>query len=242
MELDYNLMAAEYARHRKVQPAVYQNLLEEGGITNLSRVLEVGCGTGNYILALQAQTGCMAWGIDPSAEMLEKACARLGEVNFLTGKAEKLEFSARSFDLVFSVDVIHHVNNRAAFFSEAYRVLSKERRVCTVTDSENIIRRREPITVYFPETVAVELERYPRIRTLKDMMVETGFVQVNEIEVDFAYELLTIQAFRDKAYSSLYLIPVEAFERGIQHMEEDLLKGPIPCISRYLLLWGKKEG
>ncbi len=49
-----------------------------------------------------------------------------------------------------------------------------------------------------------------------------------------------IQAYRDKAFSSLYLISQEAFERGIQRMEADLLQGPIPAISRYLLLWGRR--
>ncbi len=39
----------------------------------VSRVLELGCGTGNYIYALQSLTGCAAWGLDPSTEMLSEA-------------------------------------------------------------------------------------------------------------------------------------------------------------------------
>jgi hypothetical protein len=59
--------------------------------------------------------------------------------------------------------------------------------------------------------------------------------------VEFPYLLTDIQAYHDKAFSSLHLIAEEAFERGIERLERDLGTGPIPCVSRYLLLWGTKQ-
>jgi hypothetical protein len=53
-------------------------------------------------------------------------------------------------------------------------------------------------------------------------------------------DLSDIQAYRDKAFSALLLISEAAFQRGIERMEQDLSTGPIPCVSRYLLLWGTK--
>ena len=35
-----------------------------------SHVLEIGCGTANYIRAIQANCGCECWGIDPAVQML----------------------------------------------------------------------------------------------------------------------------------------------------------------------------
>ena len=66
--LDYDAaaIAAEYARHRQVHPGVLCDLMETSGLGSGSRVLEVGCGTGNYIKALARLTGCQAHGIDPS--------------------------------------------------------------------------------------------------------------------------------------------------------------------------------
>ena len=52
---DYQRQAASYARHRGVNPAVLAALGDRLGAT--ARVLEVGCGTGNYIGALVAGTG-----------------------------------------------------------------------------------------------------------------------------------------------------------------------------------------
>jgi ubiquinone/menaquinone biosynthesis C-methylase UbiE len=36
-------------------------------------VVEVGCGTGNYILALVEAMDCHGWGVDPDDEMLRIA-------------------------------------------------------------------------------------------------------------------------------------------------------------------------
>ncbi|MER3438994.1 MAG: hypothetical protein C4346_16180 [Chloroflexota bacterium] len=53
----------------------------------------------------------------------------------MCGRAEVLPFKAQSFDLVFSVDVVHHISDRLAAFREARRVLRPRGWCCTVTDS-----------------------------------------------------------------------------------------------------------
>lgn len=238
--LDYDRIALEYAQHRQVHPEVLRSLASTSGVGRDSKVLEVGCGTGNYSLALERLLASSCWGIDPSDGMLAKARARSGGVHFQPGRAERLDFPPDFFDLVFSVDVIHHVGDRLAYFLEAYQVLKLGGKVCTVTDSEWIIRHRQPLTVYFPETVELELGRYPRIAQLRDLMEQVGFGEVAEEMVEFPYQLTEVQAYCDKAFSSLHLIPEEAFRRGIERMERDLRTGPIPCVSRYVLLWGTK--
>lgn len=82
--LDYDAaaIAAEYARHRQVHPGVLCDLMETSGLGSGSRVLEVGCGTGNYIKALARLTGCRAHGIDPSGEMLGEAARDREGVSF----------------------------------------------------------------------------------------------------------------------------------------------------------------
>jgi len=236
--LDYNQLASDYAQHRQVHPGVLKSLAANGGVGPEARVLEVGCGTGNYILALERLAGCAGWGIDPSQGMLAQAQARSGAVHFQPGRAERLDFAADFFDLVFTVDVIHHVRERYRYFQEAYRVLKPGGQVCTVTDSEWIIRQRRPLAVYFPETVEVELGRYPPIAELRELMRQAGFAELHEEVVEFPYQLSDIQPYRDKAFSSLHLIPEEALRRGIERMERDLHAGPIACVSRYVLLWG----
>ena len=238
MQIDYNSLAQEYARHRQVLPEVIKDLVEIGELSPASQVLDVGCGTGNYAIALEKATGCSCWGVEPSEQMLAKAQERTQSVHFKIGTAEQLDYPAGFFDLVFSVDVIHHVRDRFAYFREAYRVLKEGGKVCTVTDSEDIIRRRQPLSTYFPETIALELQRYPRIADLRTMLVNAGFTNLQETAGEAAYALTDIQIYRDKSFSCLHLISAEAFERGIRRMEGDLKDHPILATPRYLLLSG----
>ncbi len=71
-------------------------------------------------------------------------------------------------------------------------------------------------------------------------MEQVGFGQVTEELVKFHYQLTDVQAYQDKAFSALHLIPEDAFQRGIERMERDLRSRPIPCVSRYVLLWGTR--
>lgn len=238
--LDYDEIASEYARHRKVHPGVLQGLVATSGIGRGSHVLEVGCGTGNYIFAVERLTGAICWGADPSEGMLAEARARSCGVEFQLGRAERLDFPPASFDLVFSVDVIHHVVDRLGYFREVHRILKPGGKLCTVTDSQCIIRHRQPLAVYFQETVEVDLGRYPRIAQLRAWMEQVGFAGVNEEMVELSYQLTDIQPYRDKAFSALHLIPEEAFQRGVGHMEQDLQLDSIPCVSRYALVWGTR--
>lgn len=238
--IDYDEIASEYAQHRRVHPGVLKTLVTVGNLSDTSTVLDVGCGTGNYAIALRSLFRCSCLGIDPSQEMLRIARDRTSDVKWQLGKAEQLEFPGDSFDLVFSVDVIHHVSGKAQHFEEAYRVLRRGGLVCTVTDSEWIIRHREPLSVYFPESVDAELKRYPRISDLRTMMTSVSFVHISQSMTEFRYQLEDVQAYRDKAFSALHMIPEEAYRKGINRMEGDLRKGNIDCNSRYLLLRGTK--
>jgi ubiquinone/menaquinone biosynthesis C-methylase UbiE len=242
--IDYNRIAAEYARHRQIHPGVFRNIVQTASLRRGSAVLDVGCGTGNYLLALETETGCEGHGIDPSEEMLARARARSATLDLRIGSAQSLDFPDDTFDLVMSTDVIHHVNRTGgcpAYFREALRVLRPGGKVCTMTDSEWVILHRKPLTYYFPETVEKELQRYPSMGTLRAMMTEAGFEDIREDQEEFRYDLTDIQAYRDKAFSSLHIIDDAAWRRGLARMEEDLKAGPIDCTAYYTVLWGTKR-
>jgi ubiquinone/menaquinone biosynthesis C-methylase UbiE len=236
--LNYDALAEHYARHRAVHPVVLRALLSGGGLAQSSRVLEVGCGTANYAAALHRDAHCMCTGVDPSEAMLARGDGR--GVRLVAGRAEVLEFAGESFDLVFSVDVIHHVADRPSYHREAHRVLAAGGRLCTVTDSEEIIRGREPLSTYFPETVPIELARYPGAGELQRTMTAAGFGALTEEVVEFRGETSDAAPYRDRAYSCLHWIGDEAFARGLRRMEDDLRGGPIAWISRYVMLWGTR--
>jgi SAM-dependent methyltransferase len=239
-KIDYAALADDYARHRSVHPEVLWRLVD--GLDPAARVLEVGCGTGNYVREIQRLVGCECTGIDPSTQMLDKLRARGGQVRVLECAAERLGLASDTFDLAFSVDVVHHIGDRMSAFREAFRVLRAGGRICSVTDSEWIIRHREPLSRYFPETVDVDLERYPTIEAMRLEMTSAGFESIREELVEHDYDLHEPDAYQNKAFSSLVLLEQEVFQRGLARLEADLRRGPVRCNSRYLLLWGSKSG
>ena len=238
--LDYDQAAGKYAAHRQVHGGVFRNLCERGRLRPGSYVLEVGCGTGNYIRALVERLGCAAYGLDPSAGMLARAIAQPERVGWMQGRAEALGLADGVFDLLFSVDVIHHLVDGAAFYRQAARVLQPGGRLCTVTDSAHIIRCREILSGYFPETVEIELARYPRIAQLEAWMAAAGLVAFEGVTVEAPYQITSSQPFRDRAYSSLHLIPEAAWQAGLARLERDLVRGPVQGTARYVCLWGRR--
>lgn len=240
-DLDFDQRAAEYARHRKIHPGVVNELLASGLFAPETRVLDVGCGTGNYAAVLTEAKSCRVSGIDPSRRMLESASDAAQWESLVRGSAESLPFDDDSFDVVISTDVIHHIGDRDAYFCEAARVLRTGGRLVTVTDSDDDILRRVPLSSHFPETVGIELQRYPAVPRLLDEMAQAGFVELRLVDVSRNYDLDDIQAYRDRAFSSLLLIDDEAFRCGIGRLEADLARGPIPCVSLYTMIWGTKS-
>jgi ubiquinone/menaquinone biosynthesis C-methylase UbiE len=236
--VDYDQAASEYAAHRQVHAGVFRELRARAGLGPDSRVLEVGCGTGNYITALAGTFGCTACGLDPSIEMLSRV--RSERVHCLVGRAQELGFADRAFNLIFSVDVIHHVGDKAAFYREAARALPPGGQLCTVTDSADMIRRREILSGYFPETVEIEIARYPRVAQLEAWMDAVGLETIGVAAVEEAYEITSAQPFRDRAYSSLHLIPDEAWRAGLGRLERDLGCGPVRGAARYACVWARK--
>jgi ubiquinone/menaquinone biosynthesis C-methylase UbiE len=165
--------------------------------------------------------------------------ARSLPVRVVDGSAERLGLPDAEFDLIYSVDVIHHVRDRTAAFREAFRVLRSGGATCVVTDSEWMIRNRTQ-SLYFPETIDVELARYPAIATLRAELTHAGFGALREQIVEHAYEITDAAAYRAKVFSSLLYIDEQAFERGLARLESDLLRGPVRATSRYMMLWALK--
>lgn len=247
---DYNQLAEAYGRNRKLHPDVLATLIDRGRVDASSEVLEIGCGTANYITAIAAETGARCTGIDPSREMLRIARenpasqghddATGAAVTFHEGFAEALPLPNGQFDLGYSVDVIHHVVERNAAAREMFRVLKPGGMAMIATESEADIRNRTPQVAYFPDTIKVELGRYPALERIEAELAEAGFELDGTVPVSRPQQVVDIRPFRDKAYSSLHLISDEAFAAGLARMRDDLARGPIAGVRRYTIVAARK--
>lgn len=237
--IDYNAIAAEYGRHRRAHPGVLEALMSLATSQTSGIVLEVGVGTGNYARLLAANLESLVVGIDPSREMLARVSGGTG-MGLINARAEMLPLRDESAGLVYSVDVIHHIRDRRAAAREALRALVPGGTLAIATDSEEDIVRRVPLASHFPETVAAEHARYPTIGAIIDECEHAGFTGVETRHVVLHYDLIDIQPYRDKAFSSLHLISTQSFEAGIARLERELTTGPIPAMSHYTIVVARK--
>jgi ubiquinone/menaquinone biosynthesis C-methylase UbiE len=99
-----------------------------------ARVLDVGCGTGQFLAELLARhPGISVAGLDLSAKMLtvaERRCARFADrAEFHCGDSERLPFKPGSFDLAVCAHSFHHYPNQPLVLAEAARVLKPSGRL-----------------------------------------------------------------------------------------------------------------
>lgn len=97
-----------------------------------SRVLDLGCGTGNAAL-LAAETGAQVVALDPSARLLrvarERALAVGANVSVVQGAAEDLPLASGSMDVVLSVFGVIFCPDPARAAAECSRVLAEHGRI-----------------------------------------------------------------------------------------------------------------
>ncbi|MCF7916607.1 MAG: class I SAM-dependent methyltransferase [Candidatus Omnitrophica bacterium] len=97
-------------------------------------ILEVGTGKGSFTLAL-AKEGHSFISVDVSKEQQKIAELNLkylgldSQVDFKIANGDNLSFSDKSFDLVISVNMIHHLEKVSKILDEFTRVLSFEGKI-----------------------------------------------------------------------------------------------------------------
>ncbi|MFC1675406.1 class I SAM-dependent methyltransferase, partial [Candidatus Omnitrophota bacterium] len=97
-------------------------------------ILEVGTGKGHFALAL-AQEGYRFMSIDISEEEQKYAKLNLEYfgfkdlIDFKIENAEQMSFQDKSFDIIFSINTIHHLNNPYKVIDELARIVSFEGKI-----------------------------------------------------------------------------------------------------------------
>lgn len=103
-------------------------LAAEAKIDGSSRVLDVGCGCGNFMIHLAERFGCRGEGLDLSRERIKFAQEKLtGEkrldIEFRHGSATQMPYEPGSFSHVVSQDALCLVPDKPRSHTEIHRVL-----------------------------------------------------------------------------------------------------------------------
>jgi len=102
------------------EPA-WRAILDASGAGPGTRVLDVGCGSGD-LLAYAAARGMTTAGIDPAEGMVEHARTRLPAADIRLGSAEHLPWPDAHFDLAVSVNALQFAEDTLDALAEMVRV------------------------------------------------------------------------------------------------------------------------
>jgi ubiquinone/menaquinone biosynthesis C-methylase UbiE len=189
------------------------------------RVLEVGCGTGHWLVELMP-AGPQLYGLDLSAGMLAQAREQKAPLFLTQGTAESLPYQAGYFDLVYSVNAIHHFIRPQNYIAEAWRLLRPGGALVVV----GMQPRWEDWYVYhyFAGTYEVDLKRFPTWGSVLDWMVGAGFQPAEWKPVETIYspkvgrKVLEDPFLEKNATSQLALLSDEAYQVGLNCMQKAL--------------------
>lgn len=160
-----------------------------------SRVLDLGCGTGELLAYLRETRGCSGYGVElDDANVL--ACARRGVDVIQLNLEEGLQlFDDRSFDVVLQLETLQHLRNAENMLRETARV--GRIGIVSFPNFAHWVNRMAILRGRMPVTRALPYEWYdtPNIRvgTYKDFEV---LARKNGLEVIDSFGLQSGEVIR----------------------------------------------
>jgi 2-polyprenyl-3-methyl-5-hydroxy-6-metoxy-1,4-benzoquinol methylase len=130
---------------RWIERSRMRTLLKLANVQPDDKVLDIGCGTGDMLLLMNATNKT---GIDLSKFMLRKAHELLGSTADLKEMpAEKMTFADESFDVICCSEVLEHVMDPAVVLREIHRVLKRDGVAVISIPNESMINRIKRIAI-----------------------------------------------------------------------------------------------
>ena len=113
-------------QHARRSLKIIERLLAKIDLDNTHKILEIGCGIGIISAHLNAQYNMNVIGtdLDPEQIAMAKKFNKSSEnLKFIEADAGSIPFEKNEFDLILSLNVLHHINNWDKALIEVSRVL-----------------------------------------------------------------------------------------------------------------------
>jgi ubiquinone/menaquinone biosynthesis C-methylase UbiE len=222
------------------------HLIRIGQMTPSTPVLDLGCGTGGFTLALQALTGAHVVGVDIAFRLLQYAAQKPAGQGlwWVQGQAAALPFPKATFARVLISLAPHQFPDRAWVLTEVARVLQTRGLLIIRTITPEAVQQRMPFR-FFPRMAAMEAARMQTRADLEALLTGAGFtlVQTEVVERHKALDFQTV--LREvQARPSYRALTAEECIRGVTAMLEEWHRhaGPVVDPRPTLFMVGQKRG
>lgn len=165
MKTKYDKIGGNYNSTRQADPYLKDRLFYHLQPTSQGLYLDIGCGTGNYTIAL-SNRGFKFMGVDPSEKMLQVARLRKEKMDWQIGSAEQIPAEDKLFDGAIGTLTIHHWADLKKGFQEVDRVLKEESRFVLFTSTPEQMAGYW-LNHYFPSVFETSNKEMPSISDIK---------------------------------------------------------------------------
>ena len=184
----------------------------------ITKILDLGCGTGRFTSALAETFDAVAVGVEPSKAMLDIAILR-GDPNieWKRGQAESIPVVDGDVDLVYMSQVFHHVVDRAQAFTEIGRVL-KAGGYLAIRNGTREHNDELYWLKFFPAAYEIEQRRTPSSDEIFKAVCGQSFVMVTHRVLRQLFASSYAEYFEkisQRALSALLAISDEDFAEGL---------------------------
>lgn len=133
-------------------------------VPSKSRLLDVGCGLGEFLRYTQkVRPRVELFGVDFSEKAIEFNRERDKEkISYAVGSAYSLPYSEKSFDIVTAGELLEHLDEPEKFIQEASRVLKPEGRLLLTLPYEDRVKDPEHVRYYYRSDLLDLLSPYFR--------------------------------------------------------------------------------
>lgn len=209
-------------------------------------ILDVGSGTGRFSILLRKAFPATIIGIEPSISMRERAQEENAhpDIQYVAGSAGVIPVEDGKGELAWLSMMIHHVTSMNDCAAELYRALGVGARVILRNTFSGRLNKI-PMYKYFPEAQALDEKRLPSIDQVRTNFEGAKFKFIGHEEIiqvidnSLADHLMRL---RTRGCSSLSLISINEFERGLVRIEDavrDEKKSQPVMESIDILVWEK---
>jgi ubiquinone/menaquinone biosynthesis C-methylase UbiE len=244
MKTKYDKIGVSYNQTRKADNEITERLIFHLHPEKGKRYLDLGCGTGNYTIALHDE-GVQIMGIDPSDVMISNARFRNEEVEWKTGAAENTGLPSESVDGILCVLTIHHWTDLNPAFKEMARILRRNGRVVLFTSTPEQMKGYW-LNHYFPDMLKDSIQQMPSFKRVKSGLEKAGFENVKAEKYFVSDELQDCFLYCGKHRPGLYLREeirngISSFsdlanraeiKRGLSKLNTDIQAGNINTVIR----------
>lgn len=224
--LDYHSWSSIYDKTRQCNSMILAKLFEYLSSENHLKVLDFGCGTGNYLEAIAQLPHVECYGVDASAEMLSVAKCKKIPVKLCIGNHKNVSFPDNYFDFIYVIDVLQHIpqNELHLLFSELHRVLKPGCPILLLTVSHTQLNQRT-WNSYFPSAATIQKLRFPEIKLVCELgkyanLSCEALLSIEEVRHETIPESF-VNHVCNKSYSVFHLLTEQEYEKGRKQLLAD---------------------